>query len=512
MVKLSKRVTEAEFKKRVFELVGSEYIFLEKYKSTRDKIKVRHEICGYEYKISPNNFFGSPNRRGNRCPKCNGGIKNKTTEIFKNELYEKHGNEFSLIGEYRPNIISVRHNKCGHEFEVYPSKILKKSICALCSKKYRKDTDFFKKEVKDKYGDSFTVIGEYTKANDKIEVRHNVCGYKFLSTPSAILSYGGCQNCAGNIKGTTSSFKGFVKSAVGEEYEVIGEYTNSHFPIKIKHMDCGFEYEVTPTNFKRGTRCINPECLSKRLGTDRQTTNMIKERIRKSLGDDYVVLSEYLGQKKKIKIEHLSCGRTYFANPYNAIRGHGCVHCFGRIQRDHDWFIKRLMKVHGDKFSPIGTYTRAKEKIQVKHSDCGFVFNITPDALLNRQTGCPKCNFSKGEDRVYTCLESIQGITFRQQYRIDDCKHINTLRFDFSVFDEVGKMIALIEYDGKQHYEPVEHFGGEKNFKIIQKRDQIKNTYCKESNIPLIRIPYWEFDNIEYILNKELNNLKEKIG
>ena len=62
----------------------------------------------------------------------------------------------------------------------------------------------------------------------------------------------------------------------------------------------------------------------------------------------------------------------------------------------------------------------------------------------------------------------------------------------------------LIEYDGIQHYEAVEIFGGIPAFKKRQKRDQIKNQYCKDNNIKLIRIPYWDYDNIETILEKEL--------
>lgn len=53
-------------------------------------------------------------------------------------------------------------------------------------------------------------------------------------------------------------------------------------------------------------------------------------------------------------------------------------------------------------------------------------------------------------------------------------------------------------------YKAVDYFGGEEALKSTQSRDKIKTNYCKEHSIKLIRIPYWEFDNIEEILNKEL--------
>ena len=69
---------------------------------------------------------------------------------------------------------------------------------------------------------------------------------------------------------------------------------------------------------------------------------------------------------------------------------------------------------------------------------------------------------------------------------------------------------SLIEYQGKQHYEPIDFAGkGEKwankLFRSNQKRDKIKRGYCIKNNIPLIEIPYWEFENTENILLNKLN-------
>lgn len=87
------------------------------------------------------------------------------------------------------------------------------------------------------------------------------------------------------------------------------------------------------------------------------------------------------------------------------------------------------------------------------------------------------------------------------QKKFDDCKNIRSLSFDFFTED----YNILWETQGKQHYEPVEWFGGMKQFKEQQKKDQIKKNYCKNNNIKLIEIPYWDFNNIEEILTKELN-------
>ena len=69
-----------------------------------------------------------------------------------------------------------------------------------------------------------------------------------------------------------------------------------------------------------------------------------------------------------------------------------------------------------------------------------------------------------------------------------------------------------IEYQGKQHYEPVDFAGkgdewAKYQFKVGQQRDNIKRQYCQQNNIKLIEIPYWDYDNIDNIV-KQIITLK----
>lgn len=77
------------------------------------------------------------------------------------------------------------------------------------------------------------------------------------------------------------------------------------------------------------------------------------------------------------------------------------------------------------------------------------------------------------------------------------------MKFDFAIFDNEDKIQLLIEYNGEQHYTPIEKWGGEEKLAIQQERDTRKIEYCKNNNIPLLVIPYWEYDriNLEYILS-----------
>src|SRR5690606_27301002 len=100
------------------------------------------------------------------------------------------------------------------------------------------------------------------------------------------------------------------------------------------------------------------------------------------------------------------------------------------------------------------------------------------------------------------------NIDFKEQVEFDDCRTKRPLPFDFGIYNN-NELLMLIEYQGVQHYEPREYFGGEKEFKVRQQNDNIKREYCRKNKIPLLEIPYYEFNNISSILDEQLKNLKE---
>ena len=104
-------------------------------------------------------------------------------------------------------------------------------------------------------------------------------------------------------------------------------------------------------------------------------------------------------------------------------------------------------------------------------------------------SGCPICNESIGEKKIYNYLNK-NNIYCIKQKRFNDCKDIYTLPFDFYI----PSYNLCIEFDGSQHYMPIDVWGGIAAFKQIQKRDLIKTNYCKTNKINLLRIKY--SDNI----------------
>jgi hypothetical protein len=106
---------------------------------------------------------------------------------------------------------------------------------------------------------------------------------------------------------------------------------------------------------------------------------------------------------------------------------------------------------------------------------------------------------SRGEIKIHEILED-SGLVFKEEYIFPELKSPNgrPLRFDFVVFDDDGVIDFIIEYQGKQHYEPSSKFGGKKGFYQQQYNDKQKRRFCALHDFKLIEIPYTEEGLISY--------------
>lgn len=106
---------------------------------------------------------------------------------------------------------------------------------------------------------------------------------------------------------------------------------------------------------------------------------------------------------------------------------------------------------------------------------------------------------SRGEIKIFQILQQ-SGMEFSEEYSFPDLVS-NTgrpLRFDFAVFDDQHNIDFLIEFQGIQHYEAKEKFGGYTGLRKQQYNDMKKREYCKAHGIKLIIIPYWDEARITY--------------
>lgn len=131
---------------------------------------------------------------------------------------------------------------------------------------------------------------------------------------------------------------------------------------------------------------------------------------------------------------------------------------------------------------------------------CGNKFTTSISSFQNGKIRCEKCakSISYYEDCFKKFLESL-NIEYIHQYSLNQCRDILPLPFDFYVVKDK----FLIEIDGEGHYYPCNfnHITDDKarlSFELTKKHDEIKNTFCYENNIPLLRIPYYAFKDESY--------------
>lgn len=116
-----------------------------------------------------------------------------------------------------------------------------------------------------------------------------------------------------------------------------------------------------------------------------------------------------------------------------------------------------------------------------------------------------KPKMSHGEEYILSLLKKA-NIHGNYQYSFSECKDKMPLPFDFYIENKY-----VIEYDGEQHFVPNSFFGGEEGFNIRRSHDLIKNKYCFDHNIPIIRIPYnvifelsdLKLETTKFLLTKE---------
>ena len=194
-------------------------------------------------------------------------------------------------------------------------------------------------------------------------------------------------------------------------------------------------------------------CLCSELKKERARSNHIGERFGNLVVKD--MLYQYRGEKTYCLCD-CDCGNEHTCSLSNLISGH-TTSC-GCMSGDKCWNGRRTNLV-GLKFGNL-------------------------QSGKSMSFGCMEGQ-SVGERLIRDILIE-SHVDFIPQKKFDDCRHINTLPFDFYL----PYYNTCIEYDGVQHFKPIDYFGGEKEFELRKINDDIKTKYCENNKINLIRLPY----------------------
>lgn len=291
-----------------------------------------------------------------------------------------------------------------------------------------------------------------------------------------------------NFKENAINAHGLVYNYDKTEY--IDEYTE--IQVECTRNNHGI-FKVLPKLHLMGERC--PKCKSSGKKTNEQYINEA------NITHDNLFSYSKLVYKNNRTPVIVTCKihGDFKINPYWHLKGGICPECDVNSKKSNKIYIKQVSKVHNNFYDYSKTiYITARDTVIITCPEHGDFSQIARDHLNGH--GCKKCKKSLGELKIMKWLEN-RNIIYEDEKKFKKCRDKRELPFDFYL----PSYNVCIEYNGKQHFEPIDYFGGNKTFESIKARDLIKDKYCLNNSIKLIRIPYWEFNNIEFTLENELN-------
>lgn len=296
------------------------------------------------------------------------------------------------------------------------------------------------------------------------------------------------------------------------DIEILSDYIDWNTPILCRCRIDGNEWEaLISCLFQPSYMC--KECRKRVGNAKRKTLEQFKNELYYVNEDIEVIDDKYLGTHKRIRCRCKIHNIEWDAMPCRLLNKTAtCPQCAKENMRkaesiSQEDFIKR-MSVENPNVEVVGEYVNTKTPIEFKCLIHGCTFYTQPRTFLYKNgKGCPECSQSAGESKMMRILRNL-GFSITPQYSFDDCSDIRKLRFDG--YDKDNNI--AFEYQGEQHYRPVDFTGKDKDLALKSyesgiRRDKIKEDYCRNNNIPLIKIPYWEFNNMESFIDSELKKI-----
>ena len=373
----------------------------------------------------------------------------------------------------------------------------------------KKTNQEFINELKEK-NIEYVPLEEYINSITKIKFQCKQ-GHIWEATPHNILCGRGCPYCSHVAKLSNEDFVSRLKN-VTNKIELLERYKSFHEKILCRCLRCGHKWMISPAKLLNGRGC--PICAREirgknkmKIGKKNFESNLKKKK------PNIILIDEYMGVDTPTRFQCKICKYEFTTTPSKLLSTeYGCRQCHhNSMKLSNIDFIDRLSKIHPN-IIPVEKYDNNNVKIKYYCKQCCEYHYATPANLLSGY-GCPTCNASKGEKKCKEILDNID-ILYKPQFIFSDLVGIGggNLRFDFGILNKQFNLIGLIEYDGEFHYKKMYENDGYEN---IQIHDKLKNDYCNINNIPLLRIPYWQYKDMEkliYTFVSKITNLELERG
>lgn len=308
---------------------------------------------------------------------------------------------------------------------------------------------------------------------------------------------------------------GYIGSYKYNEVTIDGKNNKDTTYIRIQCFYCKNEYDVRLSHFKRGDNCT--KCCNR-------YENSFAYHIEKELNEpldkfwdwNKNIVNPYYISKNYNKKVYIKCINTNYHGSYEItcnsfVRGRRCSYCYGKKVHPKDSFgalypEKTKYWSKRNKKSPYEVAPQSHKKYYFYCENCGKEFETRLYTLINknRSMKCLNCTCSRGEEKINKFLTE-HNINFISQKEFDNLLGINNgnLSYDFYLPD----YNLLIEFQGKQHEQFTKGFHITiEGFKKQQEHDKRKKQYAEDHNIDLLEIWYYDYNNVEEILQQTLYN------
>ena len=311
--------------------------------------------------------------------------------------------------------------------------------------------------------------------------------------------------------------KGYTFSDYGEKFIIDAKdlTKGQNIKVKLKCDYCGKIYETAFRNYYLTMNSNNKKCCCYNCRRQKQLETTFLDR-QQNLYDKAIIACNKKGYKLSSDKKDIMCNTTYvkYICPNhgiqqmrisNLINGRGCPKCqvdnnAERYKLNIEEVCKRIEDCGGELLNKDSYINNRTKNLMITCPICNKPFK-TSLAHFVQHGGqcCGECSDreSLGEKHIRKYLEE-NSIDFKQEFWFKDCRDVKPLPFDFYL----PKYNLCIEFDGRQHFEETNHFGH--GVEHQKKHDEIKNQYCKENNIDLLRISYKQISKINEILKNKL--------
>lgn len=502
----------------------------ETYKNNSTKLDFLCK-CGDIFHISWKGFLGGKHY----CFKCQkeNSLKeyreNKYIEVkqaFANRGYELLSTEYRDI-DTELEFICNKHKEYGVQKIQWRSFYYRNCGCHICGRERINEVKRLSEDEAKKFTESkgFEYVSHYYTPNlnkcktDKrtnitiiryICPKHREYGVQEITLSALRKSSGRCYYC--QHPHTQYNHEKFISDMlhINPTVEIISKYIDMHKNVSCKCKIDGYEWVSTPYALLQGRGCW--ECGKEKSRRSRCKTDKEFRDEMFLKNPNIEILSEYTGAHDKVKCRCKIDGTIWETAPTTLLgTSIGCPTCVSKYSSErqalsNEEFVERL-KNKNPNLEPLEEYINGHTKIKVRCKVHDYTWLVMPSKILSKSNGCPKCQASKNEIKISKVLDDM-GIKYESQKKFSDCKDKKSLPFDFYV----PSYNTLIEYDGEHHFYPVPRKPNDETvndrLETTQRHDKIKTQYCKDNNICLLRIPYWEQDNIENILANQFSKIE----